>query len=101
MREPRLSSIALHAGTSAHQADSRLGISISTGRIFMESDLRSTAAIVEVPSVSGVSWAAIAAGAVAAAALALLLIAFGAGLGLSAVSPWSDSGVSSTSFSVG
>ena len=67
----------------------------------MESDLRSTAAIVEVPSVSGVSWAAIAAGAVAAAALALLLIAFGAGLGLSAVSPWSDSSVSSTTFSVG
>ena len=67
----------------------------------MESDLRSTAAIVEVPSVSGVSWAAIAAGAVAAAALALLLIAFGAGLGLSAISPWSDSGVSSTTFSVG
>lgn len=53
----------------------------------MESDLRSTAAIVEVPSVSVVSWAAIAAGAVAAAALALVLIAFGAGLGLSAVSP--------------
>jgi hypothetical protein len=67
----------------------------------MESELRSTAAIVEVPSVSGVSWPAIAAGAVAAAALALLLIAFGAGLGLSAISPWSDSGVSSTTFSVG
>jgi len=67
----------------------------------MESDLRSTAAIVEVPSASGVSWAAIAAGAVAGAALALLLIAFGAGLGLSAVSPWSDSGVSPTTFSIG
>jgi hypothetical protein len=51
--------------------------------------------------VSGVSWPAIAAGAVASAALALLLIAFGAGLGLSAISPWSDSGVSSTTFSVG
>jgi len=67
----------------------------------MESDLRSTAAIVEVPSVSGVSWAAIAAGAGATAALTLLLIAFGAGLGLSAVSPWSDSGVSSTTLSLG
>ena len=67
----------------------------------MESDLRSTAAIVEVPSASGVSWGAITAGAVAGAALALLLIAFGAGLGLSAVSPWSDSGVSSTTFSIG
>ena len=67
----------------------------------MESDLRSTAAIVEVPSVSGMSWPAITTGAVAAAALALLLIAFGAGLGLSAISPWSDSGVSSTTFSIG
>ena len=39
------------------------------------------------PTQPGVSWAAIAAGAVAAAALSLLLVAFGAGLGLSAVSP--------------
>ena len=49
----------------------------------------------------GVSWAAVAAGAVGAAALALLLIAFGAGLGLSAVSPWSDSGVSASTFKTG
>ena len=48
-----------------------------------------------------VSWAAIAAGAVAAAALALVLISFGAGLGLSAVSPWSDSGISVSSFKTG
>ena len=48
-----------------------------------------------------VSWAAIAAGAVAAAALALVLISFGAGLGLSAVSPWSDSGISASSFKTG
>jgi hypothetical protein len=50
---------------------------------------------------SAVSWAAIAAGAVAAAALMLLLVALGAGLGLSAISPWSDSGVSATTFKVG
>jgi hypothetical protein len=50
---------------------------------------------------SGISWAAVAAGAVAAAALTLVLIAFGAGLGLSAVSPWSDSGVSASTFKVG
>jgi hypothetical protein len=50
---------------------------------------------------SAVSWGAIAAGAVGAAALALLLIAFGAGLGLSAVSPWSDSGVSASTFKTG
>jgi hypothetical protein len=50
---------------------------------------------------SGVSWAAIAAGAVAAAALTLVLVAFGAGLGLSSVSPWADSGVSATTFKIG
>ena len=49
----------------------------------------------------GVSWAAVAAGAVGAAALALLLIAFGAGLGLSAISPSSDSGVSASTFKTG
>src|SRR5579862_3817185 len=50
---------------------------------------------------SGVSWAAVAAGAAAAAALTLLLVAFGAGIGLSAVSPWSDSGVSAATFKIG
>jgi hypothetical protein len=62
----------------------------------MESDLRATSTIVDAQS--GVSWAAIAAGAVGAAALALILIAFGAGLGLSSVSPWSNSGVSASTF---
>ena len=64
----------------------------------METDMRAST-IVDVQS--GVSWAAVAAGAVGAAALALLLIAFGAGLGLSAVSPWSDSGVSASTFKTG
>jgi hypothetical protein len=50
---------------------------------------------------TGVSWPAIAAGAVTAAALSLILLAFGAGLGLSAVSPWSGAGVSATTFKVG
>src|SRR5580658_10584502 len=50
---------------------------------------------------AAVSWPAIAAGAVAAAALALVLIAFGAALGLSAVSPWSDSGILASSFKTG
>ena len=50
---------------------------------------------------SGVSWASIAAGAVAAAALTLLLLAFGAGIGLSAVSPWSDSGAAGSTFETG
>jgi hypothetical protein len=65
----------------------------------METDLRAASTIVDAQS--AVSWGAIAAGAVAAAALALLLIAFGAGLGLSAVSPWSDSGVSASTFKTG
>ncbi len=43
---------------------------------------------------SGVSWAAVIAGALAAAALSLVLLALGAGLGFSAVSPWSNSGAS-------
>src|SRR6202034_4370616 len=55
----------------------------------------------ETISQSGVAWAAIAAGAVAAAALSLVLVAFGAGLGLSAISPWSNSGVSAGTFKVG
>ncbi|WP_228893706.1 hypothetical protein [Pseudoduganella aquatica] len=38
---------------------------------------------------SGVSWSAIAAGALAAAALSFILLILGVGLGLSAVSPWS------------
>jgi hypothetical protein len=65
----------------------------------METDLRAASAVVDAQS--AVSWGAIAAGAVGAAALALLLIAFGAGLGLSAVSPWSDSGVSASTFKTG
>ena len=65
----------------------------------MESDLRPATVILDTQP--GVSWAAVAAGAVAAAALALLLVAFGAGLGLSAISPWSDSGVSASTFNIG
>jgi hypothetical protein len=64
----------------------------------METDLRSATTIVDAQP--AVSWGAIAAGAVAAAALTLLLVAFGAGMGFSAVSPWSDSGVSGATFSI-
>ena len=70
----------------------------------MASELLAVETIAETeidPTQPGVSWAAIAAGAVAAAALSLLFVAFGAGLGLSAVSPWSDSGVSASTFSIG
>jgi hypothetical protein len=52
-------------------------------------------------SVPGVSWAAVVAGAVAACALTLVLLSLGAGLGFSVVSPWSNSGVSATTFEIG
>ena len=48
-----------------------------------------------------VSWGAILAGATSAAALSLILLILGVGLGLSSVSPWSTSGVTSTTFGVG
>ena len=53
------------------------------------------------PSVSGVSWPAVTAGAVVSCAITLVLLAFGIGLGLSVVSPWSGSGVSATTFKIG
>ncbi len=48
---------------------------------------------------SAVSWAAIFGGAVVAAGVTLILVALGAGLGLSAVSPWGG-GASATTFTV-
>jgi hypothetical protein len=47
---------------------------------------------------SGVSWSAILAGASGAAALSLVLLILGVGLGFSAISPWSNSGISATAF---
>jgi hypothetical protein len=49
---------------------------------------------------SAVSWSAVFAGAIVAAALSLILLLMGSGLGLTMVSPWSNSGVSVTSFAV-
>jgi hypothetical protein len=53
------------------------------------------------PSVAGVSWAAVTAGAIVSCALTLVVIAFGIGLGLSVVSPWDGAGVSTTTFKIG
>jgi hypothetical protein len=50
---------------------------------------------------SGVSWAAVIAGAVGAAALSLILIALGTGFGLSATSPWSNVGASASRVGAG
>ena len=58
------------------------------------------ASLVE-PSVPGVSWAAVIAGAAASCALTLVLLSFGAGMGFSVVSPWGNSGVSATTFKIG
>jgi len=50
---------------------------------------------------SAVSWPAILAGGLAAVALSIILFTLGAGLGLSAVSPWSDRGISSDTAALG
>jgi hypothetical protein len=47
-----------------------------------------------------VSWGAVFAGAAAAAALSMILLLLGSGLGLSAVSPWSQAGISAVTFGV-
>jgi hypothetical protein len=59
----------------------------------------SVAAVVERPS-PAISWGAVIGGAFVMAALGLVLLALGAGFGLSSVSPWPNSGVSLTSFTV-
>ena len=49
---------------------------------------------------SAVSWKAIVAGGTVSIALSLALAAFGVGVGFSVVSPWSDSGLSGTPFTI-
>ncbi len=62
----------------------------------------STATVVDtaIDTVSGVSWAAVFAGAFVAAAFSLALVALGAGIGLVSVSPWSSNNPSVTTFTV-
>jgi hypothetical protein len=50
---------------------------------------------------SAVSWGAILAGAFVAAALALILLLLGTGLGLSAISPWTNEGVTAKTMGIG
>jgi hypothetical protein len=50
---------------------------------------------------SGVSWAAVIAGAFVTAALSLILFALCAGIGFSAISPWDDAGASASRIGVG
>jgi hypothetical protein len=63
----------------------------------MDSVRSETATVVESDQ-SAASWAAIIAGGVATAALTLVLLAFGSAMGFSAVSPWSNAGVSAGAF---
>ena len=67
----------------------------------MEQAYRETAQDLMEPSVPGVSWAAVLAGAVASVALTLVLLSFGAGMGFAVVSPWGNSSVSATTFKIG
>ena len=60
-----------------------------------------TKGVIVEPPVSGVSWAAVLAGAIASCALTLVLLSLGTGLGLAAVSPWGNAGVSTTTFKIG
>jgi hypothetical protein len=50
---------------------------------------------------SGITWSAVIAGAFVSAALSLILLSLGTGLGLSAVSPWSNSGLSAATIRKG
>jgi hypothetical protein len=50
---------------------------------------------------SAVSWAAIAGGAIASAGFSLFLLKLGTGMGLSAISPWANSGASATTIGIG
>jgi hypothetical protein len=64
-------------------------------------ELVSSERIAEVePSVAGVSWAAVVAGAVASLAITLILMSFGAGMGFSMASPWAGAAPSATTFKI-
>lgn len=64
-------------------------------------DYNGDSSFVSLPDrISAVSWGAIFAGAAAAAALSLILLVLGTGLGMSVVSPWSQKGISATTWGV-
>lgn len=63
--------------------------------------LRAAEADIVEPTVAGISWAAVLAGAAASLAVTLVLLSFGTGMGFAVVSPWANSGVSATTFRIG
>jgi hypothetical protein len=62
--------------------------------------IANTGSVIVEDAHSAVSWKAILAGSTAAIAVTMILVAFGLGVGFSVISPWSDQGVSSTTFTV-
>lgn len=72
----------------------------TTESAFRTGALNDPAIVTPSSTASGVAWPAIFAGAVAAAAISVMLLIFGAGLGLTSVSPWPHNGVSVTTFTV-
>jgi hypothetical protein len=84
-------------------AGTRIAFTAKQGRTFMNDTVIARTGNVDTTesSVAGVSWAAVAAGAVVSCALTLVLLAFGVGLGLSVVSPWGGQGVTATTFKIG
>jgi hypothetical protein len=67
----------------------------------MATPIMAGSVVEEGSSLSAVSWGAVIAGGVASLAVSLVLLAFGVGVGFSVVSPWTDQGVSGTTFHVG
>lgn len=82
------------ADSSLLGRETRAGTAVPRGRVDVPLDTASSA------HGSGVSWAAIIAGAIGAAALSLILLILGTGLGLSSVSPFSGQGASAATFGV-
>ncbi len=72
----------------AHPATAPLTHPLQSGLV--ESTVKNEA------SSSGISWAAVLGGAVVCAAMSLILLALGTGIGLSSVSPWSNTGASAS-----
>src|SRR5579871_6600576 len=70
-------------------------------RVATRAPLSAAAAVgTAIDTVSGVSWAAVIAGAFVASAFSLALVALGAGIGLISVSPWSSNNPSVTTFGI-
>jgi hypothetical protein len=86
-------------GADSDHYHSRAALALSMGAIPVGSAPRTTVVGNEASS-SAVSWAAIIAGAFAALALAVVLTSLGAGLGLTTISAWPNSGVSATTFTI-